>query len=104
MACPNRNRKRPRTVAFRLTDEEFMRLDQRVKIAGEVKGDYLREMALNGEIKIAVGKYKSDKLALEIRALSEPLKGICEEMEENKLKKLLLESIYMIQEIHRTMY
>jgi len=48
MACPNRNRKRPRTVAFRLTDEEFLRLDQRVKITGEVKGDYLRTMALEG--------------------------------------------------------
>jgi hypothetical protein len=79
MACPNRNRKRPRTVAFRLTDEEFMRLDQRVKIAGEVKGDYLRAMALEGEINISVGKYKSDKLAIAIGKLKEELKRAIED-------------------------
>lgn len=51
-----------------------MRLDQRVKITGEVKGDYLRAMALEGVINISVGKYESDKLAMEIKKLKEELK------------------------------
>ena len=56
MACPNKNRERSRTVAFRLTEEEFLRLEQRIVVTGEVKGDYLRAMALEGEINIFVGK------------------------------------------------
>ena len=73
MACSNKNRQRPRTVSFRMTDNEFIRLEQRVKITGEVKGDYLRNMALNGEININVGKFKSEKLALELKRLYEEL-------------------------------
>jgi len=46
MACPNRNRNRPRTLAFRCTDEEFEIIDKRIKVTGEVKGDYLREVVL----------------------------------------------------------
>lgn len=65
MACPNKNRYRPKTIAFRVTEEDIS-IVQRVKITGEVKGDYLRSMALNGDIKIAVGKFKIDKLALAI--------------------------------------
>jgi len=69
MACPNENRERPRTVAFRVTNEEFNRIEERVTVTGEVKGDYLRAMALEGGINIFVGKYKSDKLALEFRKM-----------------------------------
>lgn len=99
MACPNRNRHRPRTVAFRLTDDEFVRIEQRVKVTGEVKGDFLREIALNGEIKINVGKYKSDKLALAIRRLTEQLKHSLEYHNEKELVKQTFETKVLLEEL-----
>lgn len=103
MACPNKNRHRPRTVAFRLTDEEFMRLDQRVKVTGEVKGDYLREIALNGEIKINVGKFKSDKLALYLKRLSTELYDATFNRDDEELKVRVVESMFIIEEIYKLM-
>lgn len=99
MTCPNKNRHRARTVAFRLTDEEFLRLDQRVKVTGEVKGDYLRAMALEGEINIRVGKYKSDKLALAVKILSEELKKAMINQEE-EIIGIVRESQILIEELN----
>lgn len=100
MACPNKNRQRSRTVAFRLTDDEFIRLEQRVKMTGEIKGDYLREMALNGEINISVGKFKSDKLALALKKLAECIQ-VSDKMKENEeFVRRIEESTIMIQELH----
>lgn len=103
MACPNKNRHRPRTVAFRLTDDEFIRLEQRVKITGEAKGDYLREMALNGEINISVGKFKSDKLALAFKSLSNELETAIIENMGNVLSNKVRECLIMISELYYLM-
>ncbi len=100
MTCPNKNRHRPRTVAFRLTDEEFVTLDQRVKITGEVKGDYLREIALNGEVNINVGKFKSDKLALALSNLTKELQTTLEKGIEYNLIEKLNECQIMIKEMY----
>lgn len=96
MACPNKNRQRPRTVAFRLTDDEFTRLEQRVRITGEVKGDYLRDMALNGEINISVGKFKSDKLALALKGLANELRYVVESQGNEDIIDKLKECQIMI--------
>lgn len=103
MACPNKNRHRPRTVAFRLTDEEFLRLEQRVKVTGEVKGDYLREIALNGEVKINVGKFKSDKLALVLKRLSAGLYEAMSNSDNTEMKERVEESRFLIEEIYELM-
>lgn len=100
MACPNKNRHRPKTVAFRVTEEEDLRIVQRVKITGEVKGDYLRSMALNGEINISVGKFKSDKLALAMKNLNRDLQRVIGENSEDDLKRLLDEIQIMLKEIY----
>ncbi len=100
MACPNKNRHRPRTVAFRLTDEEFMRLEQRVKVTGEVKGDYLREIALNGEIKINVGKFKSDKLALAIKGFTNEIQKFANGGLESEIMEVIEESNKLLHELY----
>lgn len=100
MACPNRNRHRPRTLAFRCTDEEFEIIDKRVRVTGEVKGDYLREVVLSGEVHINVGKFKSDKLALELRNINRNLESalaadITEKIENViRLNQIMFEEIY----------
>lgn len=100
MACPNRNRQRPRTIAFRCTDEEFEIIDKRIKVTGEVKGDYLREVVLNGEVHINVGKFKSDKLALVLKNLTIELQHALESNSDDELKRLLHESFVLLKEMH----
>ena len=57
-------------------------------------------MALTGEININVGKYKSDKLALAIKALSRALERAIEHDLDNKVKEKLTEIEIMIKEIY----
>ncbi len=100
MACPNRNRKRPRTLAFRCTDEEFEIIDKRIKVTGEVKGDYLREVVLTGKVQISVGKFKSDKLAYAIKNLARELKKIRDSNSDEELKTLLNKTHVLLQEMY----
>lgn len=100
MACPNRNRERPRTIAFRCTDEEFETIDKRIKVTGEVKGDYLRDAILNAEIHINVGKFKSDKLALEIRNIMRELQNALQLDHAEEVVELIKKNQIMFQEMY----
>lgn len=104
MPCPNENRHRPKTVAFRVSDEEDLRIEQRVIITGETKGDFLRSMALNGEININVGKYKSDKLALAIKNLSKELNRFVVEKNVPEMITKVLESQVLIEELYAMVF
>jgi hypothetical protein len=100
MACPNRNRHRSRTLAFRCTDEEFEIIDKRVKVTGEIKGDYLREVVLNGEVHISVGKFKSDKLALELRNLIRELERIIQLNGAEEIVEVINKNQIMFKEMY----
>lgn len=100
MACPNRNRNRPRTLAFRCTDEEFEIIDKRIKVTGEVKGDYLREVVLSGEVHINVGKFKSDKLALALKNLTRELVRIRDTDIDEPLDATINECLNLLKEMH----
>ncbi|MBN2834025.1 MAG: hypothetical protein JXR48_03565 [Candidatus Delongbacteria bacterium] len=101
MDCPNRNRERPRTLAFRCTDEEFETIDKRIKVTGEVKGDYLREAVLNAEVHINVGKFKSDKLALEIRNITRELHNALNSTVSEEIAKIIIENQIMFKEMYK---
>ena len=67
MSGLDKNRKRNQTVCFRMTPEERRELEARITVSGLPKGKYFIQSLLHKEIKIAVGKYQSDRLSLEIR-------------------------------------
>jgi hypothetical protein len=100
MACPNRNRHRPRTLAFRCTDEEFDIIDKRIKVTGEVKGDYLREVVLNGKVNINVGKFRSDKLALELRNIIRELQNAIQHIDEKEIIEVINRNQIMFKIIY----
>ena len=49
-------------------------MTKKIKVTNEVKGECLREVVLNGEVRINVGKFKSHKLVLAMRNLTNELK------------------------------
>lgn len=73
MSGLDKDRKRNQTVCFRMTPEECRELEARIKVSGLPKGKYFIQSVLHQEVKIAVGKYQSDRLSLEIRRLWERL-------------------------------
>ena len=73
MSGLDKDRKRNQTVCFRMTPEERRELETRITASGLPKGKYFIQSVLHQEVKIAVGKYQSDRLSLEIRRLWERL-------------------------------
>ena len=76
MSGLDKDRKRNQTVCFRMTPEERRELEARIKVSGLPKGKYFIQSVLHQEVKIAVGKYQSDRLSLEIRRLWERLEHL----------------------------
>ena len=73
MARKNENRVRSKTVSFYVTPLEHTELMARIKVSGMPKGEYFIQSLLHQKIEIYVGKYQSDRLALELKKLRENL-------------------------------
>lgn len=63
------NRTRNKTVSFRLTPEEYRQMEERIKITGLLKNEFMIRSMLEQHISIQVGKFESDRLSLEVRRL-----------------------------------
>ena len=76
MARKNDNRTRSKTISFYVTPEEYTELQARIKVSGMPKGEYFIQSLLYQRIEIYVGKYQSDRLALEFKRLREMLETV----------------------------
>ena len=76
MARKNENRIRSKTVSFYVTPLEHTELMARIKVSGMPKGEYFIQSLLHQRIEIYVGKYQSDRLALELKKLREALETV----------------------------
>ena len=76
MARKNENRVRSKTVSFYVTPLEHTELMARIKVSGKPKGEYFIQSLLHQKIEIYVGKYQSDRLALELKKLREALETV----------------------------
>ena len=93
MSGLDKDRKRNQTVCFRMTPEERRELEARITVSGLPKGKYFIQSVLYQEVKIAVGKYQSDRLSLEIRRLWERL----EHLETEDLYEVLADCRALMQ-------
>ena len=73
MRYQDQNRTRRNTVSFRLSDEEFRNMEERIKITGLAKNEFMIRSMLDSYIEIRAGKFESDRLSLEIRRLKNAL-------------------------------
>ncbi len=99
MPCPNKNRKRSSYVNFRVTPEERIRIEERMKVLGTSKSDYYIKTFLGQEIKIVVGKYQSDRLSLEFKRLREAINSLNENNLGDDLELLLQETKALLIEL-----
>ena len=90
MATKNKNRVRNRIINFRVTPSEYEEIQARIKVCGIPKGEYFIKSLLYQRIEISVGKYKSDRLALELKKLREAFESAeCETETSCECKALL---------------
>lgn len=68
-------RVRNKTVSFRLTPEEYRQMEERIKVTGLPKNEFMIRSVLEQHISIRVGKFESDRLSLEIRRLRDVLEN-----------------------------
>lgn len=68
-----KNRKRYRTVAFRMSEEEWIELHERIALSGRQKQDYFIQSVLYQQIVIVGNRIQSERL-------ERTLDGILEEM------------------------
>ena len=76
MSGLDKDRLRNQTVSFRVSPAERVQLEARIKVSGMPKGQYFIKSLLYQEINIAVGKYQSDRLGLELKRLREVISAI----------------------------
>lgn len=73
-------------------------LEARIKVSGLPKGKYILESVLHQKISIAVGKYQSDRMSLELQKLRMALERTDGEEQQEVLAecKCLLEQLLKI--------
>lgn len=72
----DQNRKRNKTVSFWLSPEEYRQMQERIKVSGLSKSEFMIRSMLEQRIEIRVGKYESDRLSLEVRRLKDALMAV----------------------------
>ena len=91
------NRIRNHTMSFRVSEKERRQLKARIMVTGLPIGRYILEAALHQKICIAVGKYQSDRLSIELRKLREQLAETSKSSEE--LKELVTDCTYLLEQL-----
>lgn len=91
------NRIRNHTMSFRVSEEERRQLKARIMVTGLPVGRYILESSLHQKICIAVGKYQSDRLSIELRKLREQLAETSKRSEE--LKELVTDCTYLLEQL-----
>lgn len=76
MPRKDENRVRSKTVSFYVTPLEHTEIQARIKVTGMPKGEYFIQSLLHQKIEIYVGKYQSDRLALELKNIRKTLEKL----------------------------
>lgn len=101
MGGMNKNRYRNKTVCFRVSPDENRIIESRIKISGLPKAEYIIQALLKNGVKIAVGKYQSDRLSLELRRLRESYECLINSKDYKQIEELVKESNVLLKELER---
>lgn len=90
------NRARNKIVSFRLTPEEYRQMEERIKVTGLPKNEFMIRSMLEQRISIRAGKFESDRLSLEVRRLKDALKDV---QPPEEATNLLLECRALLEQV-----
>jgi hypothetical protein len=94
-----KNLKRNVAISFRTTEEERRQIFARINVCGMPKADYFIQSLLHQQIVIAVGKYKSDRLAVELKKLRLSIEKVTESFDEKSILEELINCKYLLEQI-----
>lgn len=95
----NKNRKRPVTIAFRVTAQEAQRINQRVKISGLSRRKYFMNTFLGQKIKLIGGCFESNRLASELKKIRMKLEML--EVNSTQLEETIDECHALLSELSK---
>lgn len=100
MSAKNRDRHgrwRSKTIAFRVSDEEYRAIDEAVSLAGMTKQDYIIRKLMNKDV-VVVGNPRVHKaLKLEMKRLCEALLRL---KTSDEIDDMLLDTINLVARIY----
>ena len=95
----NKNRKRPVTIAFRVTALEAQRINQRVKISGLSRRKYFMNTFLGQKIELIGGCFESNRLASELKKIRMKLEML--EVNSTQLEETIDECHALLSELSK---
>lgn len=69
-------RARNKEINFRLSPEEYRQMEERIRITGLPKNEFMIRSMLDQHLSIRAGKFESDRLSLEVRRLKDALNKV----------------------------
>lgn len=66
----NKNRKRPNSMSFRVSNEEKIAIETRINVSGLPKSEFYIGSCLNEKLKVIGGKFGSDRLSVQLENMN----------------------------------
>lgn len=66
----NKNRKRPNTIAFHVSNEEKMAIETRINVSGLPKSEFYIGSCLEKKLHVIGGKFGSDRLSVQLENMN----------------------------------
>lgn len=65
-----KNRKRPNTIAFHVSDAEKVAIETRINVSGLAKSEFYIESCLDKKLDVIGGKFGSDRLSIQLENMN----------------------------------
>lgn len=66
----NKNRKRPNTIAFHVSDAEKVAIETRINVSGLQKSEFYIASCLDKKLEVIGGKFGSDRLSVQLENMN----------------------------------
>lgn len=93
----NKNRKRPNSMSFRVSNEEKIAIETRINVSGLPKSDFYIGSCLGNNLEIIGGKFGSDRLSVQLENMNVFLRNA--ENVYNKNQKIIADYTHEISTI-----
>ena len=91
-----KNRKRPNTIAFRMSDEEKRLFEARVAMSGLLKQDFIIQSLLFSDVQFLGSNIAIKKIEERLNEIEMNIKGV---LKKNELDSVLMEELTTIIEL-----